>query len=266
MRTTLLCFITLLLFSAVQAQENSKGLPFRNEKLTNDQRAKDLVSRLTVEEKISLLHATFKGFTRLDIPKYYHGNEALHGIVRPGKFTVFPQAIAFAATWNTDLILSVSSAISTEARARWNELKQGENQQDLYSDVLTLWSPDINLARDPRWGRTPETYGEDPFLSGRMGVAFIKGLQGNDPKYLKAVATPKHYTANNEEHNRFECNAIMSDRSMREYYLAPFETAIKEGKAESIMSAYNAVNGIPCTANKLLLTDILRNEWGFNGY
>jgi beta-glucosidase len=266
MRTTLLCFITLLLFSAVQAQENSKVLPFRNEKLSPDQRAKDLVSRLTIEEKISLLHATFKGIPRLDIPKYYHGNEALHGIVRPGKFTVFPQAIAFAATWNTDLIFSVSSAISTESRARWNELKQGENQKDLYSDLLTFWSPDINLARDPRWGRTPETYGEDPFLSGRMAVSFIKGLQGDDPKYLKAVATPKHYTANNEEHNRFECNAIMSDRSLREYYLAPFETAIKEGKAESIMSAYNAINGIPCTANKLLLTDILRNEWGFKGY
>lgn len=256
----------ILLFGAVQAQENSKVLLFRNEKLTIDQRAKDLVSRLSIEEKISLLHATFKGFPRLDIPKYYHGNEALHGIVRPGKFTVFPQAIAFAATWNTDLILSVSSAISTESRARWNELKQGENQKDLYSDLLTFWSPDINLARDPRWGRTPETYGEDPFLSGRMGVAFIKGLQGTDPKYLKAVATPKHYTANNEEHNRFECNAIMSDRSMREYYLAPFEAAIKEGKAESIMSAYNAVNGIPCTANKRLLTGILRTEWGFNGY
>ena len=266
MRITLLCIITLLLFNVAQAQDNSKTPPFRDEKLSSDQRAKDLVSRLTVEEKISLLHATFKGFPRLDIPKYYHGNEALHGIVRPGKFTVFPQAIAFAATWNTDLIYTVSSTISTEARARWNELKQGENQKDLYSDLLAFWSPDINLARDPRWGRTPETYGEDPFLSGRMGVAFIKGLQGNDPKYLKTVATPKHYTANNEEHNRFECNAIMSDRSMREYYLAPFEVAIKEGKAESIMSAYNAVNGIPCTANKLLLTDILRTEWGFNGY
>ncbi len=266
MKTFLLCFITILLFCTAQAQESSSSFPFRNEKLTNDQRARDLVSRLSIEEKISLLHATFKGIPRLDIPKYYHGNEALHGIVRPGKFTVFPQAIAFAATWNPALILSVSSAISTEARARWNELKQGANQKDLYSDLLTFWSPDINLARDPRWGRTPETYGEDPFLSGRMAVSFIKGLQGDDPKYLKVVATPKHYTANNEEHNRFECNAIMSDRSLREYYLAPFETAIKEGKAESIMSAYNAVNGIPCTANKLLLTDILRHEWGFNGY
>ena len=266
MKITLLSLVVILLISNLQAQESSKSLPFRNENLSSDQRAKDLVSRLTVEEKISVLHATFKGIPRLDIPKYYHGNEALHGIVRPGKFTVFPQAIAFAATWNPALILSVSSAISTESRARWNELKQGENQKALYSDLLAFWSPDINLARDPRWGRTPETYGEDPFLCGRIAVAFIKGLQGDDPKYLKAVATPKHYVANNEEHNRFECNAIMSDRSLREYYLNPFETAIKEGKAESIMSAYNAVNGIPCTANKLLLTDILRNEWGFNGY
>jgi len=266
MKIALLSLIITLLFSCVQAQENNKSLPFRNEKLSFDQRARDLVSRLTVEEKISLLNATFNGVPRLDIPKYFHGNEALHGVVRPGKFTVFPQAIAFAATWNPDLILSVSSAISTESRARWNELKRGENQKALYSDLLAFWSPDINLARDPRWGRTPETYGEDPFLSGRMAVSFIKGIQGDDPKYLKAVATPKHYVANNEEHNRFECNAIMSDRSLREYYLAPFETAIKEGKAESIMSAYNAVNGIPCTADKLLLTDILRTEWGFNGY
>ena len=266
MKIAFLSLSIFLLFSNIQGQDNSKTLPFRNEKLSFDQRARDLVSRLTVEEKTAVLHATFKGIPRLDIPKYYHGNEALHGIVRPGKFTVFPQAIAFAATWNPDLILSVSSAISTESRARWNELKQGENQKALYSDLLTFWSPDINLARDPRWGRTPETYGEDPFLTGRIAVSFIKGLQGDDPKYLKAVATPKHYTANNEEHNRFECNAIMTGRSLREYYLAPFETAIKEGKAESIMSAYNAVNGIPCTANKLLLTDILRTEWGFNGY
>lgn len=266
MKINFLSLIIILLCSTVQAQENTKSFPFRNEKLSFDQRAKDLVSRLSVEEKISLLHATFKGVPRLNIPKYYTGNEALHGVVRPGKFTVFPQAIAFAATWNPELILSVSSAISTEARAKWNELKQGENQKDTYSDLLTFWSPDINLARDPRWGRTPETYGEDPFLCGRMSVAFIKGFQGDDPKYLKVVATPKHFTANNEEHNRTECNAIISQRSLREYYLAPFETAIKEAKAESIMTAYNAVNGIPCTANKFLLTDILRNEWGFKGF
>jgi beta-glucosidase len=256
--------LAILIYSGISAQ--SQDYPFRDTRLTFNERVKDLISRLTVEEKISLLTETFYGIPRLGIPKYFHGNEALHGVVRPGPATVFPQAIALAATWNTDLMLKAATVISDEARAKWNGFLQGKNQTAKYSDLLTFWSPDINLARDPRWGRTPETYGEDPYLSARMAVSFVKGLQGDDPKYLKVVSTPKHYTANNEEHNRFECNAEMSTRSLREYYLVPFECAVKEGKAASIMSAYNAVNGVPCTANKLLLTDILRNEWGFNGY
>ena len=138
-------------------------------------------------------------------PDADHGNEALHGVVRPGKFTVFPQAIGLGATWNPDLINKVSTAISDEARAKWNELDQGKNQLEKYSDVLAFWSPTVNMARDPRWGRTPETYGEDPYLTSRIGVAFVKGLQGDDPKYIKVVSTPKHFAANNEEHNRFEC-------------------------------------------------------------
>lgn len=132
--------------------------------------------------------------------------------------------------------------------------------------MLTFWSPTVNMARDPRWGRTPETYGEDPFLSGKLGVAFVKGLQGNDPRYLKIVSTPKHFAANNEEHNRFECNPHISERNLREYYLPAFESCIKEGKAQSIMSAYNAINDVPCTLNPWLLTQVLRKEWGFNGY
>ncbi len=204
--------------------------------------------------------------SRLGIAKYDHGNEALHGVVRPGKFTVFPQAIGLAATWNPDLIYQVSAAISDEARAKWNELDQGKNQTEKYSDVLAFWSPTVNMARDPRWGRTPETYGEDPFLTSRIGVSFVKGLQGDDPRYLKVVSTPKHFAGNNEEHNRFECKAVMSERALRSYYLPAFKALITEGGAQAIMSAYNAINGVPCTANKWLLTDILRNEWGFNGY
>lgn len=240
--------------------------PFWNQVLPTNIRVRDLLTRLTLEEKISFLMETSPGVPRLGVPKYYMGNEALHGVVRPGKFTVFPQAIGLASTWNSELICRVATAISDEARGRWNELEQGKLQHDLYSDLLVFWSPNINLARDPRWGRTQETYGEDPFLTSRFAVAFIKGLQGNDKNYLKVVATPKHFTANNEEHNRFYCNAILSERSLREYYLVPFEYAVKEGNAQSIMTAYNAINGIPCTINKKLLCEILRNEWGFNGY
>lgn len=230
------------------------------------ERIMDLLSRLTIEEKISLLRATSPGIPRLEIEKYYHGNEALHGIVRPGNFTVFPQAIGLASMWNPDFLYEISTVISDEARARWNELNRGKDQKRLFSDLLTFWSPTVNMARDPRWGRTPETYGEDPFLSGKLGVAFVKGLQGNDPRYLKVVSTPKHFAANNEEHNRFECNPQISERDLREYYLPAFERCIIDGKAQSIMTAYNAINDVPCTLNTWLLKKVLRTDWGFNGY
>lgn len=231
-----------------------------------DNRVNDLLSEMTTEEKIQLLREVSPAIPRLGIAKYDHGNEALHGVVRPGKFTVFPQAIGLAATWNPDLIYRVSTVISDEARARWNELEQGKKQVSKFSDLLAFWSPTVNMARDPRWGRTPETYGEDCYLTSRIGVAFVKGLQGNDSKYLKVVSTPKHFAGNNEEHNRFECKMNVSEQTLRSYYLPAFKALVTEGKAESIMSAYNAINGIPCTANKWLLTDVLRNEWGFNGY
>ena len=230
------------------------------------ERIMDLLSRLTIEEKISLLRATSPGIPRLEIEKYYHGNEALHGIVRPGNFTVFPQAIGLASMWNPDFLYEISTVISDEARARWNELNRGKDQKRLFSDLLTFWSPTVNMARDPRWGRTPETYGEDPFLSGKLGVAFVKGLQGNDPHYLKVVSTPKHFAANNEEHNRFECNPQISERDLREYYLPAFERCIIDGKAQSIMTAYNAINDVPFTLNTWLLKKVLRTDWGFNGY
>ena len=230
------------------------------------QRITSLLDQMTVEEKIDLLRATSPGVERLGIPKYLMGNEALHGVVRPGKFTVFPQAIGLASMWNPDLQYEIATAISDEARAKWNAFDQGRNQRDQFSDLLVFWSPTVNMARDPRWGRTPETYGEDPYLSGVLGTVFVKGLQGDDPNYLKVVATPKHFAANNEEHNRFECNAQISDRDMREYYLPAFERCIRDGKAESIMSAYNAINGVPCTVNPWLLQHVLREEWGFKGF
>ncbi len=246
-----------------RAQDASK-LPFRDHTLPMEQRIQDLLSRMTLEEKVSLLAETEDAIPRLGIPEYYFGNEALHGVVRPGKFTVFPMAIALSATWDPDLIFKITTAISDEARGKNNSFDQ--KMQCRYCGLLTFWSPTINMARDPRWGRTPETYGEDPYLAGRLAVSFVKGLQGNDPKYLKVVSTPKHFAANNEEHNRMECNATMSERSLREYFLPAFRMAVVEGGAQSVMGAYNAINGVPCNANRKLLTDILRNEWGFDGY
>ena len=257
-------------FSRVATEEEQSSMavvqPFRDESLPIEQRVEDLLQRMTVNEKIDLLRATSPENKRLGFPKYYHGNEALHGIVRPGRFTVFPQAIGLAAMWNPELMQRVSSAISDESRARWNQLEQGRLQTHQFSDLLTFWSPTVNMARDPRWGRTPETYGEDPFLAGEMGTAFVRGLQGDDPRYLKAVSTPKHFAGNNEEHNRFECNMQTSEKQLREYYLPAFEALVRRGKAASIMSAYNAINGIPCTASPWLLTKVLRDDWGFQGY
>ena len=239
---------------------------YQDECLPQHERIMDLLSRLTLDEKSDLMQATSFGVPRLGIAKYFHGNEALHGVIRPGRFTVFPQAIALASTWNPDLIERISTAISDEARGKWNLLRQGRDQQDQFSDLLTFWSPTVNMARDPRWGRTPETYGEDPWLSGRMGAAFVRGLQGYDKRYLKCVSTPKHFAVNNEEHNRFECDAQVSERQLREYYLAPFEACVREADAQAVMSSYNAVNGIPATANPWLLTKVLRRDWGFSGY
>jgi beta-glucosidase len=266
-------FLTCLVFAAKAQQKpwidfNKNGVIdiYENPDAEIDKRVTNLLSLMTIAEKMDLLTEVAPAIPRLGIAKYDHGNEALHGVVRPGKFTVFPQAIGLAATWNPDLIYQVASAISDEARGRWNELEQGKNQKQKFSDLLAFWSPTVNMARDPRWGRTPETYGEDPYLTSRIGVSFVKGLQGNDPRYLKVVSTPKHFAGNNEEHNRFECKAVMSERALRSYFLPAFKALITEGGAQSIMSAYNAINGVPCTANKWLLTDILRNEWGFNGY
>lgn len=234
------------------------------------ERADTLVRQLTLEEKLSLIVETAEAVERLGIPKYYHGNEALHGVVRPGRFTVFPQAIAFGAIFDDALLGKIADAISTEARAKYfygeKEENGGKPYEGRYNGLLTFWSPDLNLARDPRWGRTAETYGEDPYLSGKNGAAFVRGIQGKDPDHLKAIATPKHFTANNEEHNRFSCNAVMSEKTFREYHLEPFRMAVQEGHPQAVMAAYNAVNGVPCHENKRMLTDILRNEWGFDGY
>ena len=259
-----IALLTCLLISlTLSAQQTPLYL---NEEAPVEQRVNDLLGRLTIDEKIDLMRATSPANERLGFPKYYHGNEALHGVVRPGHFTVFPQAIGLASMWNPALMQQISSAISDESRARWNTLEQGRLQQNQFSDLLTFWSPTVNMARDPRWGRTPETYGEDPFLAGEVGAAFVRGLQGDHPRYLKAVSTPKHFAGNNEEHNRFECNMQTSEKQLREYYLPAFEALVRRGGAMSVMAAYNAINGIPCSANPWLLDKVLRQEWGFRGY
>lgn len=248
------------LFAGVTGMSMAQQVPNLHQRVTT------LLNQMTVEEKVDLLRATSPGVERLGVPKYLMGNEALHGVVRPGKFTVFPQAIGLASMWNPELHHQIATAISDEARAKWNAFDQGRNQHDQFSDLLVFWSPTVNMARDPRWGRTPETYGEDPYLSGVLGAAFVRGLQGDDPNYLKVVSTPKHFVANNEEHNRFECNAQIPERDLREYYLPAFERCVRQGKAESIMSAYNCINNVPCTVNPWLLKSVLRDEWGFDGY
>ncbi len=221
-----------------------------------DERVHDLVGRLTLAEKASLLIDKAPAIERLGIPKYDAWNEALHGVAWRDGVTVFPQAIGLASSWDPELMQRVATAISTEARALYNSGNFG----------LTLWSPVINIARDPRWGRTQEAYGEDPFLVSRMAVAFVKGIQGDHPFYLRAVATPKHYALNNVEATRFTGSSDVPEEVIRDYYLPHFRAAIVEGGAGSIMCAYNRVNGIPSCASPWLLETVLRKEWGFSGF
>ena len=239
--------------------------PYKDPSLPIEKRVDDLVSRMTLAEKVSQMMNGAASINRLDIPEYEWWNEALHGVARAGYATVFPQAIGLAATWDTDLMHQVADVISTEARAKHNEFVRN-NDRGRYKG-LTFWSPNINIFRDPRWGRGQETYGEDPYLTARLGVAFVKGLQGDDPRYLKVVATPKHYAVHSgPEPERHSFDAKVTERDLRETYLPAFRATIVEGHAASVMCAYNRTDGEPCCANKKLMTDILRGEWGFGGY
>lgn len=232
---------------------------------TFEKRVANLVSQMTLEEKVSQMVFDAPAIERLDIPAYNWWNECLHGVARAGVATVFPQAIGLAATWNPDLVHRIATAISDEARAKHHEaLRRGIRQ--IYSG-LTHWTPNVNIFRDPRWGRGQETYGEDPYLTASMGVAFIKGLQGDHPDYLKLVATPKHFAVHSgPELNRHHFDARIDEHDLRETYLPAFEACVREGKAASVMGAYNRVNGEACCASPTLLEEILRGEWGFDGY
>jgi beta-glucosidase len=238
---------------------------YLNTELTITERVDDLISRLSLEQKISQMMHPALAVEPLGIPEYNWWNEALHGVARAGIATVFPQAIGLAATWNVPLLERIATAISDEARAKHHEfIRNGVH--DIYTG-LTMWSPNINIFRDPRWGRGQETYGEDPYLTSRLGVAFVRGLQGDDQKYLKCVATPKHYAVHSgPEADRHGFDARVSERDLRETYLPAFEACVKEAKAASVMTAYNRVNGEACSASHTLMQDILRDEWGFDGY
>ena len=238
--------------------------PFHDKTLPVEKRVNDLLHRLTLEEKISLLGYTSKAVPRLGIPAYNWWNEALHGVARAGKATVFPQAIGAAASFNNDLLYEEATAISTEARAKYNlAVKQDRRLQYM---GLTFWSPNINIFRDPRWGRGQETYGEDPFLTATMGAAFVKGLQGNDKRYLKAAAGAKHFAVHSgPEAGRHTFNAIVDEKDLRETYLYAFKKMVDAG-VETIMCAYNRLNDEPCCTGNTLLRKILRDEWKFKGH
>ncbi len=238
---------------------------FENPELPLDERVADLLSRMTLTEKASQMLHEAPAIERLGVPQYNWWNEALHGVARAGVATVFPQAIGLAAMWSAERLFEVACAISDEARAKHHEfVRRGD--RGMYKG-LTFWSPNINIFRDPRWGRGHETYGECPYLTGRLGVAFCKGLQGDDPKYLKLVATPKHFAVHSgPEEKRHHFDAIATVKDMRETYLPAFLDCIREADAQSVMPAYNRTNGEPCCASDTLLRKILREEWGFEGY
>ena len=248
-----------------KAADTTAGLPFMNPDLPVGQRVDDLIGRMTLEEKIGQMMNAAPAIPRLGIPEYNWWNECLHGVARAGIATVFPQAIGMGAAWDEDLQGRMAVAISDEARAKHHEFARKGKR--LIYEGLTFWSPNINIFRDPRWGRGQETYGEDPYLTGKLAVQFIKGLQGDDPHYYKTIATVKHFAVHSgPEPERHFFDAQTDERDFRETYLPQFEMGIKEGKAYSVMCAYNRLHGEACCGSSRLLTTILRKEWNFPGY
>jgi beta-glucosidase len=258
-------FLFALCFNA-SAQQSPAEPAYRNPQLPVEQRVAGLVSQMTLEEKVSQLGHTSSAIPRLAVPEYNWWNEGLHGVARAGNATVFPQAIALAATFDAPLMHQVADVISTEFRAKYYATVHPDGSADWYRG-LTAWSPNINIFRDPRWGRGQETYGEDPYLTSRMGVAFVTGLQGSDSNYIKVVATPKHFAVHSgPESTRHTVDVTASRHDMEDTYLPAFRATVTEGHAQSVMCAYNSLNGQPACANSALLEEHLRRDWGFQGY
>lgn len=254
--------ISTLCILGVQAQED---FIWQDPSRDREERIEALLKAMTLEEKVSQMKDVSEGIPRLGIPTYNWWNECLHGVARNGKATVFPQAIGMGATFDTELIKNVANAIGKEARAKFNIAQKMENRSRYAG--LTFWSPNVNIFRDPRWGRGQETYGEDPFLSGKMGTNFVKGLQGDDEKYLQAAACAKHYAVHSgPEEDRHVFDAVPTQKDLYETYLPAFEMLVREGNVEAVMGAYNRVFGEPACGSDLLLQKILRDDWGFEGH
>ncbi|MBD8871332.1 glycoside hydrolase family 3 protein [Rhodanobacter sp. DHB23] len=255
----------MLAAGSIHADTRTDPRPWLDTRLGFEQRAADLVARMTLQEKVAQMQNSAPAIPRLGIPAYDWWNEALHGVARAGQATVFPQAIGMAATFDPALLHAEADAISDEARAKYNQF-QRLDQHGRY-EGLTFWSPNINIFRDPRWGRGQETYGEDPYLTARMGVAFVLGLQGDDPRYRKLDATAKHFAVHSgPESTRHEADVQPTGRDLYETYLPAFQALVQQGHVDAVMGAYNRVDGEPATASKRLLQDILRRDWGFKGY
>ncbi len=265
-RITIFAVVLFFFDSGFSQQTNSpEKFPFLNRALSLEVRVNDLISRMTLEEKTKQMLYNAPAIERLGIPAYNWWNEGLHGVARAGKATVFPQAIGLAATWDTDLMRRVATAIGDEARVKHHDAVR-KGRRGIY-EGLTFWSPNINIFRDPRWGRGMETYGEDPYLTGKLAVEFVKGMQGEDAKYFKTIATPKHFAVHSgPEPERHVFDALVSERDLRETYLPQFRDAIIDGHAQSVMCAYNRFRGAPCCGSNELLQSILRDEWKFDGY
>ena len=255
----------VVMLALITSCGNGPKYPYQNTNLSFEERAKDLVSRMTLEEKVSQLTHYADAVEHLGIPKYNWWNECLHGVARAGKATVFPQSIGMAATFDRDMMFRMAEVTSDEARAKYHDF-EARDKRGMYQG-LTFWSPNINIFRDPRWGRGHETYGEDPYLTGEMGVQFIKGLQGDDPRYLKVVATSKHYAVHSgPEPLRHQFDAVISERDFRDTYLPAFKKTVEVGKVYSVMCAYNRYMGEPCCGSIPLEEELLRGELGFKGY
>ncbi|HTZ83739.1 MAG TPA: glycoside hydrolase family 3 C-terminal domain-containing protein [Candidatus Acidoferrales bacterium] len=258
-------FFLLSISFFAQAQQAPANALYMNPSLPVEQRIDDLLGRMSLEEKVAQMRDHAPAIPRLGVPKYDWWNEGLHGVAFAGYATNFPQVIGMAATWDTDLVHQIGQTVSTEARAKYNEAMREDHHEMFFG--LTFWAPNINIFRDPRWGRGQETYGEDPFLTARMGVAFVSGMQGDDPKYLRVVSTPKHYAVHSgPEPLRHGFNADVSPHDLEDTYLPAFRATVTEAHAQSVMCAYNAIDGAPACANTMLLRDHLRDDWKFDGY
>ena len=258
-------FVWTLILSMFAGALQAQQVPYLDTHLSAHERAHDLVGRMMLEEKAAQLEDWATAIPRLGIPDYQTWNEALHGVARAGYATVFPQAIGMAATWDPAIVESMGDVVSGEARAKYNQAQREGNHRIFYG--LTFWSPNINIFRDPRWGRGQETYGEDPFLTGRLGIAFITGVQGKDLDHLRAVATSKHFAVHSgPEQLRHGFNVDPSERDLEETYLPAFRATVTEGHVQSVMCAYNSIDQFPACTNKMLLKDHLRDAWGFKGF